>query len=209
MKEDAIKSALLDIEDTIRSSPFESWRKDYVRRNLGEFTFDDENKLIYTTIHQEFEAGVEARILESLPAGFDYEDFQRSLPGYIDGPGKGDEATGKAITMLIEVGDFEQFKTMMMFYRREQEEEEGKHSGDQLTGIATNSMDVAQISDVDGMMDMVRVCVCVCVTSTGSFFTNHFLLVSSVISLLHFHLVTVRPTRMCCGQGRMDQLSDD
>lgn len=156
MKEDAIKSALLDIEDAIRGAPFESWRKDFVRRNLGQFSFEDENKLIYTDIHKEFEDGVEKRILEALPAGFDYDDFQRSLPGYIDGPGKDDEATGKAITMLIEVGDFEQFKTMMMFYRREKEEEESKHSGDQLTGLVTNSKDVAQIGDVDGMMDMVR-----------------------------------------------------
>ena len=56
--------------------------------------------------------------------------------------------------MLLQVADFEQFKTMMMFYRREKEEEEGKHSGEQLQGITTGGRDVSMIGDVEGMMNM-------------------------------------------------------
>ena len=90
MRPDDVRSALLDIEETIRGSVFENWRKDFVRRHLHQFTFEDENKLIYTDIHREFEEGVETHILEGLPKKFDYEDFQHSLPSYIDGPGKVD-----------------------------------------------------------------------------------------------------------------------
>ena len=88
MRPEDVRSALLDIEETIRGSIFENWRKDFVRRHLHQFSFEDENKLIYTDIHREFEEGVETHILEGLPKKFDYEDFQHSLPSYIDGPGK-------------------------------------------------------------------------------------------------------------------------
>ena len=77
-----------------------------------------------------------------------------SLPAYIEGPGGKDEATGKAITLLLEVSDFQQFKTMMMFYRREKEEAESKHADEQLVGVRTDGHDVAMIDDVEGMMDM-------------------------------------------------------
>ena len=88
MKESDVRAALLDIEESIRGSTFENWRKDFVRRHLDQFSFEDENKLIYTDIHREFEEGVETHILDGLPKKFDYEDFQHSLPSYIDGPGK-------------------------------------------------------------------------------------------------------------------------
>ena len=88
MRNEEIRSALLDIEESIRGTAFENWRKDFVRRHLNQFTFDDENKLIYTDIHKEFEEGVESHILDGLPKKFDYDDFQSSLPSYIDGPGK-------------------------------------------------------------------------------------------------------------------------
>lgn len=50
-----MKQSLLQIEDIIRSDNFESWRKRFVRKNVDHFTFDDENKIVYTDIHKEYE----------------------------------------------------------------------------------------------------------------------------------------------------------
>jgi hypothetical protein len=153
MRDEDIRNALLEIEETIRGKEFERWRKKFVEKYVNEFTFEDENKLIYTEIHQEYEQHIEKQISEYLSDGFDMNDFMASLPEYISGPGKSDEATGKAITMLLEVSDFEQFKVMMMVNRREREEEESKMSERQLVGISTTGSDIAAF-DVDGMMDM-------------------------------------------------------
>lgn len=154
MHDKDIRNALLEIEETVRGSKFERWRKEFIDQYIDEFGFDDENKLIYTDIHKEYEDTIERIIVESLAADFDMSDFMNSLPDYINGPGKSDEATGKAVTLLVEVSDFEQFKVMMMVNRREKEEEESKNSDQQLKGVHTSSADIAAF-DVEGMMDTV------------------------------------------------------
>ena len=104
-------------------------------------------------IHKEYEEEIEKQILQALPKDFNMVDFMGSLPAYIEGEGRNDDATGKAITLLLEVSDFQQFKMMMLFARREKEEGESKHAGFQLEGISTKGSDV-MIADVEGMMDM-------------------------------------------------------
>ena len=51
-------------------------------------------------------------------------------------------------TRWLQVADFDQFKTMMLFYKREKEEEESKHAGEQLVGIRTTGGDVAMLTEV-------------------------------------------------------------
>jgi The ARF-like 2 binding protein BART len=70
-----------------------------VSRNLDHFSFDEENKLIYTEIHHEYEEEIEKRIADGLPASFDMADFMSSLPAYLEGSGRDDE-TGATVTML-------------------------------------------------------------------------------------------------------------
>jgi hypothetical protein len=78
--------------------------------------------------------------------------FMRSLPSYIEGPGRTDEATGKAITLLLEVSDFKQFRDMMMFRRRELDDhQDSKHAEEQLVGAR-----VVVIDDVEDMMEMCK-----------------------------------------------------
>jgi hypothetical protein len=69
------------------------------------------------------------------------------------GPGKDDEATGRAITLLLEVSDYRQFREMMMFTKREIEEGEKKHAEDQLDGVSVSTSQLASL-DIHGMMDM-------------------------------------------------------
>ena len=138
MKDDQIRASLLEIEETIRGKAFETWRSGFVAKNLSDFTFEDENKLVYTEIHASYESEIERRIAESLPPSFDISDFMRSLPKYIEGAGLKDDATGKAIALLLEVSDFTQFKQMMLLAKqRDEERSESKQSeADELAGVA-------------------------------------------------------------------------
>ena len=137
MRDQEVRSALLKIEDMVRSQSFDEWRRRFVQQHVNSFTFDDENKLLYTEIHQMYEEQVEKRISAELPSDFDMADFMKSLPDFIERIGKSDEDTGKAITTLIEVGDFIQFREMMMISKREAEENAKKSSADQLHGVDT------------------------------------------------------------------------
>jgi hypothetical protein len=51
MRDEDIRVALLAIEDKIRSHDFDSWRESFVRKHVESFSFEEENKLIYTGTH--------------------------------------------------------------------------------------------------------------------------------------------------------------
>ena len=48
MKDADIKSALLEVEERIRSNVFEGVRKSFIQKHVDVFTYDDENKLVYS-----------------------------------------------------------------------------------------------------------------------------------------------------------------
>ena len=150
-----MKESLLSIEDIIRSENFESWRKRFVLKNVDHFTFDDENKIVYTDIHREYEDEIERLIIEGMPKSFDMKQFMIQLPDYLEGAGKSEESIGKAVTTLLEVSDFIQFREMMLCTKRNMDEDEGKHSEDRLKDITISSseaLDIASSATVQGMM---------------------------------------------------------
>lgn len=154
-----VRASLLLIQDVVTSPAFNRWRDGFVRQHMNSFDFVDENKLIYTTIHQQYEDEMEKQIIEGLPSTFDMAAFMQALPEYIEGPqGRNDEATGKAIQLLVEASDFVQFRNMMMFLKKEKEEQESKHTEDLITKDVTmlgKGKEISQIasSDVEGMME--------------------------------------------------------
>lgn len=155
MKDKEIREALITIDEAIRSAKFNQWRRDFVNKYVNKFTFDDENKLEYSEIHQLYENEIETLIADGLPKDFDMQDFMSSLPDYIDQPEViNDNQIGKAITLLLEVSDFQQFKSMMLFTKREREEEETKHNDEQLTGLKVSSNEVDAFSNVNEMMGL-------------------------------------------------------
>lgn len=158
MDDTSVRNALLEIEEVVCSPAFNRWRTSFVYNNIYMFDYADENKLEYTSIHHEYEEEVERQILQGVKeriSDFDMNAFQRALPDYLEGPGGRDEATGKAIQMLLEIGDFQQFKEMMMFTKKQREDQsESKGSEvDDMVGLAAESSQLAGL-DVDGMMDM-------------------------------------------------------
>ncbi|KAJ1492209.1 hypothetical protein T484DRAFT_1771709 [Baffinella frigidus] len=54
--------------------------------------------------------------------GFAMEDFMGALPAYFEGPGAQKEETARAVTMLLEISDFTDFKNMMLYAKRQKEE---------------------------------------------------------------------------------------
>lgn len=152
-----VKSVLLEIDEIVRGPNFERWRRDFVSANVGAFHYgEEENRLEYTEIFQRYERELEEIIASELPKSVDYALFQRDLPEYLEGAGAKDEATGRAITMLLEAGDFNQFREMMLFSKRERDEGEMKSCEDQLSGVKTDQdLDKAVLAslDVDGMME--------------------------------------------------------
>lgn len=150
----SLKESLLDIQNIVDSKKFNEWRKSFIAKNISVFTYEEENKLEYTDIHRQYEEGVEKIIIENMPDDFDMKRFQERLPDYLEGPGGKDEEVGKAIQMLLEVSDYQQFKEMMMFLKKQEEENEMKDAGDdQLAGVTVDSAQLACL-DIKGMMTM-------------------------------------------------------
>ena len=157
MESSKVRASLLEIEEVVKGAAFEKWRRDFVDKHKGEFDYAaEESKLVYTTIHREYEEGLEREIAKGMGAGFDMTAFQKALPDYLESPaGQNDEASNSAVRLLLEAGDFEQFKEMMCFEKRKEEEAaESKSSGaDDMIGLSANSNQLAGL-DVEGMMDM-------------------------------------------------------
>ena len=149
-----VRSGLLAIEDVVKSREFNEWREEFVAKHLHEFEYGEENKLVYTEIHREYEEGVERQISAGLPSSFDMATFQKELPAYLEAEGLRDEKTGKAVTLLLEVGDFGQFREMMMFSKRQQEEEKEGETND-MAGLQADGRQVTDVGvSVTEMMDM-------------------------------------------------------
>ena len=156
MNDEAVRNSLILVQGVIEGSAFNSWREGFVEEHLSTFTYGDEDRLEYTSIHRAYEDGVERQILNGLPSGFDMTAFQRALPAYLESPtGLKDEATGKAVTMLLETGDYVQFREMMMFTKRKREESKTADEGDMVGLVADSRQGVAAAdADVAGMMDL-------------------------------------------------------
>jgi hypothetical protein len=154
MKDEDVFRGLSAIEKYIRGPDFEAWRNKFVEEHIDTFTYDDENKLEYTTIHQSYEAQIERMVEESLPKDIAMADFQEALGPYLEGPGGSKEETSKTVTLLLEVSDFQAFRDMMLFTKKERERAAGGNA-DAKAHEDDVRIDGSGIFDIDGLMDMV------------------------------------------------------
>eukprot|EP01041_Mallomonas_annulata_P003584 gene3584-7123_t len=149
---DDIRTSLIRIQNIVKGEAFESWRRSFVDKYCNEFDYGEENKLIYTEIHKNYEQQLEKRIAEELPDDFNMDSFLQNLPEFVEGPGSKDTAISESITILLEVADFQQFKEMMSFRKRELEETDSKSTENLLDGIKAHGKELGLL-DVDEMMD--------------------------------------------------------
>ena len=102
------------LQDIILNPEFDLMVKSFSTRNCMQFEATEENKLVYTTIFNEYTSTIEAYIneqLESMVEGFSMERFI----GLLDT--RKDQIEEQIYDLLLSFSDFESFKEMMLFAR--------------------------------------------------------------------------------------------
>ncbi|KAB5574884.1 hypothetical protein PHYPO_G00214260 [Pangasianodon hypophthalmus] len=106
------------IEDIIMEDDFQNLQRSFMEKYFLEFDDTEENKLIYTSIFNEYiellEKYLEQQLIERIP-GFNMNDFTHSLKQHKE------EVSGDIFDMLLTFTDFMAFKEMFLDYRAERE----------------------------------------------------------------------------------------
>ncbi|KAJ3412320.1 ADP-ribosylation factor-like protein 2-binding protein [Chytridiales sp. JEL 0842] len=108
------------LEDVLMDEEFERLRDGFMKANYMHFETEDgaENKLIYMDLFQSYTKQVETFLetrLQRLIPGFTMPDFLLLLKN------RPDQVVGDVFDMLSLLGDFEEFKDMMVSYKKEKE----------------------------------------------------------------------------------------
>eukprot|EP01041_Mallomonas_annulata_P002739 gene2739-5394_t len=121
---DLIVSAL---EEVILDEEFNIQQTEYCDRHCDIFEDNDENKLEYTDIFQEYtsfiERIIESNLTEKIP-DFSMQKFEKLLST------RSDQLSGDVFDLLISLGDFNEFKQLMLSQKRT------KNSGSELLGLS-------------------------------------------------------------------------
>lgn len=131
------------LQDAVMSAEFEALQAAFYERNAHHFTDDEENKLIYMTIFQEYLATIE-RYIEDRLADVRMDEFANMLKR------RQDEIDGPLFEMLLSFSDFQVFKEMMLDYKRSvggitgtampMEEDEGEERPDLSESLCITSL---------------------------------------------------------------------
>ncbi|NXI37382.1 AR2BP protein, partial [Galbula dea] len=127
------------LEDIIMDDDFQLIQRTFMEKHYQEFDDSEENKLIYTSIFNEYislvEKYIEEKLLDRIP-GFDMAAFTMSLQQHKD------EMAGDIFDMLLTFTDFLAFKEMFLDYRAEKE----GRSLDLSSGLVVTSLNKSSIS---------------------------------------------------------------
>ena len=106
------------LEDIVMSDTFQEIQKNFMDKHFRHFDDNDENKLIYTDIFNEYMSKVESYIdneLKQVLPSFNMQKFLSDLPS------RQEDIEQEIFHMLLSFTDFLIFKNMFLEYRREQE----------------------------------------------------------------------------------------
>ena len=109
---DSIVNAL---EEVLMSGSFTRLQSKFCQQYVGVFEDKDENKLEYHGIFERYMELVEAHLEESLSRSvqdFSMAEFSGMLAE------RQDETTGDVFDLMLALSDFEEFKQMMLAYKR-------------------------------------------------------------------------------------------
>ncbi|KAM9623967.1 ADP-ribosylation factor-like protein 2-binding protein isoform 2-T5 [Morphnus guianensis] len=127
------------LEDIIMDDDFQLIQRTFMEKHYQEFDDSEENKLIYTSIFNEYislvEKYIEEKLLDRIP-GFNMTAFTMSLQQHKD------EIAGDIFDMLLTFTDFLAFKEMFLDYRAEKE----GRSLDLSSGLVVTSLNKSSIS---------------------------------------------------------------
>lgn len=100
------------LQDIVMSDEFTDLQRDFFSRYCQHFTPDEENKLIYMEIFNEYINKIEKYIENNL-GGTDMHEFAQMLTE------RQDEIDGPMFDLLLSFSDFSMFKDMMINYKHE------------------------------------------------------------------------------------------
>lgn len=120
-----MESDLRDLAALVKDEGFRQKQVDFFTRYCGEFEAGEENKLAYTTIHQQYESQIEKQIEEQLGSeklhrlvtGLEAYMQQREQAGH--GALEQNQEIAEAIDVLTSLGDFPAFKAAMLARKAE------------------------------------------------------------------------------------------
>jgi ADP-ribosylation factor 2-binding protein len=102
------------IEEIIMEDEFQAIQDDFMTKNYKHFEDSDENKLIYTTVHNEYVSLVEKYLdgaLKRKVKGFDMDSFLGTLVE------RKEELEGEIFELLLTFDDFLEFKQLMLSFK--------------------------------------------------------------------------------------------
>ena len=111
------------LEEILVDESFETARMDFCRKNCDIFDHAEENKLEYTVLFRNFSELVEKTLEERLKVEFP----QFTVPWFVDML-KDEPCDGDVFDMLFALSDFQEFKEMMVSFKKEKEVESGERS---------------------------------------------------------------------------------
>lgn len=110
------------IEDVMMDLEFSDTQERWCRDNCGEFEDTAENKLVYTELFGKYTDLVETmldRKLKERIDGFSMAEFMDMVSA------RRDQIAGDVFDMLLSLGDFDEFKSLMVSYKTQVDAEAG------------------------------------------------------------------------------------
>jgi ADP-ribosylation factor 2-binding protein len=120
IKFDETVGALEDI--LIGDEEFSSVQNAFFDEHCAKFTEDEENRVEYTTIFEEYTTVMEStleRLLAAKVAGFNMHDFEKQLIY------RKEDIAGDIFDLLLSFSDFTEFKAQILAYKRMREGGDG------------------------------------------------------------------------------------
>lgn len=139
-EENAFDEIVGAIETLLLDPSFIELQTNFLQKHCQHFEDTDENKLIYTEIFTAYTTTIESFIEKCISE--DIEGFSMDAFGAMLQSRGQDEICGDVFDMLLSLGDFNEFKALMVEHRKQNED-----SSSSLSGILTAQNDW----DADGL----------------------------------------------------------
>ena len=132
------------LENVLMDESFSDAQEEFCRQHCHHFDSTDENKLVYTSIYKGYTDMIESRIQKALTTNVDdlsMEEFYGMLEE------RQGEICGDIWDMLMTIGDFAEFKNLMLAYKVQEEQME-RNTGAMESGEADISGNVFHMAPV-------------------------------------------------------------
>eukprot|EP00933_Yihiella_yeosuensis_P080254 TRINITY_DN93661_c0_g1_i1.p1 TRINITY_DN93661_c0_g1~~TRINITY_DN93661_c0_g1_i1.p1 ORF type:complete len:334 (+),score=79.03 TRINITY_DN93661_c0_g1_i1:27-1004(+) len=139
------------ISHIVSETEFQQEIETFVESNCDAFEDVEENKLEYTSLHDQYteiaERRIESKMMESLGPTFDMVAFLLALPDFLETgqAGNDDESNQATLEVLSNFNDFQAFKSMMIARKKAKE----------AAATPVSPLEVALTADLESFTDLL------------------------------------------------------